>query len=90
MHLAVQTNFLEIINDLLLFDCDINAKKFDGKFFIKKGSTILHECIKCSSSDTLKYILNLNSNIYDQKKKLKLNPKDKSGNTPLFLCKKYF
>jgi uncharacterized protein len=34
--------------------------------------------------EALKYILKINKNIFDQKKKLKLNLKDKFGNTPLF------
>jgi ankyrin repeat protein len=60
---------------LLLFNADINIKKHDG-------STILHDAMRFSELNTLIYLLNIE--IFDEKKKLKLNLRDNLGNTPLF------
>jgi ankyrin repeat protein len=58
-----------------LFNVDLNIKKHDG-------TTILHDLMKFGKIESLQFFLNLE--IFDEKKKLKLNLKDVNGNTPLF------
>jgi ankyrin repeat protein len=69
IHFSIINYNNEIIQDLLLFGSDINMKKNDS-------TTILHDLVKCGNYESLKYLINSDF-------KLKYNPKDAVGNTPL-------
>jgi cytohesin len=75
IHLAFFKFEMEVIENMILFGADLNMKKFDG-------STIIHDVIMKNDVKVLKYLISLE--IFDETKKIKLNIKNKKGNTPFF------